>query len=517
MDITSIPRSYDLIVVGYGAAGAVAAIEAARAGAHVLLVEKMPQPGGISILSAGGIRISSQPDEAFNYLQHTCGGRTPDDVLRVLAQGMAEMPDYLRAMAAINGARVKVTSAPGNYPFPGCDALGYAEVEAIPGFGEPGGPQASGYLDARPLRPGCFLFKVLADQVDHHVEAGRIEVWLSTRVERLLQADGEITGVTLRRDGSASSVDVMARRAVILACGGFEADEEMKRQYLVSTPVLSGSFRGNTGDGIRMAQAAGADLWHMWHYHGPYGMRHPDPSFPFGLYVKLLPMWTPERDSRPMPKMAWIIVDQHARRYVDEYPPYMSDTGVRQFDHYDPKAATHTRLPSFLIFDEAGRELYPVGRAITNDPHAHYEWSADNLKEVESGLLVRSDTLEGLAAALGLQGEALAQTVARWNSDADAGVDREFGRRPETMVALRKAPFYAARLWPVVINTQGGPVHDARQRVLDPFGEPLRRLYAAGELGSVFGHVYMAGGNLAECFIGGRNAARDALQLTPRG
>lgn len=502
---------FDLIVVGYGAAGAIAAIEAARLGGRVLLIEKMRQPGGISILSAGGIRVCSNADEAFLYLRHTCGGRTPDDVLRVLADGMAEMPDYLRHLALVNDAVVKVAPAVGNYPFPGCDSLGYAEVESVPGFGEAGGPEAHGYLDAKPLRPGCFLFKVLADQVDRHVTAGRIEVWLSTRVERLLKdASGAITGVTLIRD-DAPSVQVMARRAVILACGGFEADEDMKRQYLVATPVISGSFRGNTGDGIRMAQAAGADLWHMWHYHGPYGMRHPDPAFPLGLYAKLLPMWTPERDTRPMPKMAWIIVDQNAKRYVDEYPPYMSDTGVRQFDHYDPKAAAHTRLPSFLIFDEAGRKLYPMGRAISNDPAPHYEWSSDNLKEVDNGLLLRADTLEVLAAQLGLSGAALAQTVARWNLDAEAGVDTEFGRRPETMLPLSSAPFYAARLWPVVINTQGGPVHDARQRVLDPFGTPLPRLYAAGELGSVFGHVYMAGGNLAECFVGGRNAAREAM------
>lgn len=506
---------FDLVVVGYGAAGAVAAIEAAGAGARVLLVEKMRDPGGISILSAGGVRVCDDVEEGFLYLQHTCGGRTPDDVLRVLAEGMAEMPDYLRHLGSINEARIKVAPAVGNYPFPGCDSLGYAEVESVPGFGEAGGPQARGYLSARPLRPGCFLFKVLADHVDLHAAAGRIDVWLSTTVERLTQGpSGEIQGVTLRRHDAAPT-SVRARYGVILACGGFEGDDAMKRHYLVSTPVLNGSFRGNTGDGIRMAQAAGADLWHMWHYHGPYGMRHPDPDFPFGIYVKLLPMWTPEREPRPIAKMAWIIVDQNARRYVDEYPPYLSDTGVRQFDHYDPKAARHTRLPSFLIFDEAGRKRYPMGRSITNDPSAYYEWSADNLKEVDNGLLVRGDTLEALAGELGLDGAALVATVARWNADVDAGSDSEFGRQPASMLPLVTPPYYAARLWPVVINTQGGPVHDARQRVLDPFGEPLPRLYAAGELGSVFGHIYMAGGNLAECFVGGRNAARWALKETP--
>ncbi len=83
------------------------------------------------------------------------------------------------------------------------------------------------------------------------------------------------------------------------------------------------------------------------------------------------------------------------------------------------------------------------------------------------------------------------------------------------MMALRTPPYYAGEIWPVVINTHGGPVHNAHQQVLDPYGEPIPRLYAAGELGGVFGHIYMAGGNLAECFVGGGNAARHAARLIP--
>ncbi len=504
---------FDVIVVGYGAAGAVAAIAAADAGAHVLLVEKMRDPGGISILSAGGIRIALDVEGAFAYLRHTCGGRTPDPVLRVLAEGMTEVPALLQRLARIDGGHVKVEPAVGNYPFPGCDALGYAEVTAIPGFGADG-PETDGYLAARPLRPGCYLFKVLADNVDARVAQGRITVWLDAPVQRLLRDGRDIAGVRVRRDGAM--VDVAARRGLVLTCGGFEADDEMKKRYLVSTPVLAGSFGGNTGDGIRMAQDVGAALWHMWHYHGPYGMRHTDPAYPYGLYAKLLPMWTPERGATPLPAMAWIIVDRTGRRYVDEYPPYLSDTGVRQFDHFDPKAHGHPRLPSYLVFDEAGRKRYPMGRAITNDRDHHYAWSADNLREVENGILRRADTLEELAADLGIDAEGLVATVAQWNADCASGVDRAFGRRPESMVPLSTPPWYAAALWPVVINTQGGPVHDERQRVIDAFDAPIPRLYAAGELGSVFGHVYMAGGNLAECFVGGSIAGREAAALEPR-
>jgi succinate dehydrogenase/fumarate reductase flavoprotein subunit len=83
------------------------------------------------------------------------------------------------------------------------------------------------------------------------------------------------------------------------------------------------------------------------------------------------------------------------------------------------------------------------------------------------------------------------------------------------MLPLETAPYYVGQVWPMVINTQGGPVRDARQRVLNPFGEVIPRLYAAGELGSVFGHLYVSGGNLAECMLGGRIAGQEAAALEP--
>ncbi|MDR5760606.1 FAD-dependent oxidoreductase [Caballeronia sp. LZ035] len=502
---------YDVVVVGYGAAGAVAAIEAADAGARVLLVEKMRSPGGITLVSAGGVRIAFDRDAAWQYLNETCGQRTPAAVLDALADGMVALPDYLRTLALTDDAGITVSRAPGNYPWRGYDALGYASVAHIPGF-----DVDTPYLAARPFCGGCLLFRLLAD----NVERAGVTVWLDSPVERLIvDARGAVTGVQVRRNASDPQTDspslaVAATRGVILACGGFESDARQLRDSAQSQALKSGSFRGNTGDGIRMAQRAGAALWHMWHLHGPYGFRHPDPDYPFGIYVKQLPMWTPGHETPALPKMAWIVVDQLGARYANEYPPYLSDTAVRQFDHFDADRARHTRLPSFLLFDEAGRTLYPMGRSITNDEEAHYAWSADNLAEVANGILVRADTLDELARALDLDPRALRATVERWNAGCAAGRDDDFGRRPETMMPLSTPPFYGARLWPIVINTQGGPVHDAEQRVLDPYDTPIPNLYAAGELGSVFGHVYMAGGNLAECIVGGRTAARSALGLS---
>ena len=78
------------------------------------------------------------------------------------------------------------------------------------------------------------------------------------------------------------------------------------------------------------------------------------------------------------------------------------------------------------------------------------------------------------------------------------------------MMAIKKPPFVFAELWPIVSNTQGGPVHDDKNQVLNPFGEAIPGLYAAGELGSLFGHLYLSGGNIAECFIGGKIAGENA-------
>lgn len=509
----------DIIVVGFGAAGAVAAIEAHDAGAEVLLIEKMPFPGGLSIVSAGGIRVTFDKDEAFKYLEATCGGRTPSDILRVLADGMAVAPDYVRKLATVNGAKVKVTPALGNYPLPGCESLAYCEIESVPAL-----ENATSFHAVRGIKQGCKLFKVLED----NVKSRGIRVIFNARAERILTApDKTVQGLRVSIDGQTRYVK--ARKAVIMTCGGFEAGEEMKRQYFQAMPVLTGSFRGNTGDGIAMCQEIGADLWHMWHYHGPYGLKHPDPNYPFAFYLKAIPMWTPGRaavsdlgvtdaQGKPMSqkalaRMAWIVVDQTGRRFMDEYPPYPGDTGVRPFDAYDPKTQRFPRIPAYMVFDEDGRKMYPLGRVVHNDPDAYYQWSADNLKEVELGIFERAATLDELAAKMDVAPDELKRTVGAWNDAVASGNDREFGRNPDTMVPIKTPPFYFGRVYPVVINTQGGPRRNAKQQVLDPFAQPIPRLYAAGELGSVFGHLYMGGGNLAECFVGGWTAARHAAAL----
>src|SRR5688572_33149246 len=111
--------TYDVVVIGYGFAGAVAAIEASDAGASVLLLEKMQDPGGISICAGGGLRVAKNFDDAYAYLRETNAGTTPDDVLEVIAKGMITLPEYLAGLARVNDAKLGLRDREMNYPLTG--------------------------------------------------------------------------------------------------------------------------------------------------------------------------------------------------------------------------------------------------------------------------------------------------------------------------------------------------------------------------------------------------------------
>ncbi len=508
----SFTHETDIVVVGYGFAGAAAAIEAAEAGARVLIVEKMPDPGGISICSAGSARSAKDAEAAFAYLKSTNAGRTPDDVLRVLAQGMAEIADYMQWLAEPLGLTVSSNlsrvRAGANYPLPGWQTFFHTLIDEIPGF-----DAAKVYPQVRGLAGGRRLFQVL----EKAIAARHIEIWLHSPVSRLLSRGqagaGEVLGVEVERD--AGRVAVKAGRGVVLACGGFECDEETKSQFWQMSPVLAVMGRQNTGDGIRMAQSLGAKLWHMWHFHGSYGFRPPDGVFPYGIRMKRLPDWVPGEDAASRARMSWILVDGDGRRFMNEMPPYTQDTAARPFELFDPASQEFPRIPAHMICDADGLEMYGLGDVCYNERGLDYAWSADNRAEVEAGIIRPAGDVRELGQIIGADEDTLSATLDTWNASCDAAHDAAFGRLPGSFTPIRRPPFYTAQIWPLVSNTQGGPVHNARQQVIDVEDQPIARLYAAGELGSSFGHLYMSGSNITECLVTGRVAARDAAGLEP--
>ena len=505
-NVTGWDETADVIVVGCGYAGAIAAISAYDQGAKVLVLEKMPDPGGISICSFGGVRVARDSAAAFAYLKRTNLDTAPDSLLRALARGMVTLPKRIAALARVGLATTSQTASPANYPFEGNDTFGFVDIETVEGF-----DAATAFPQVRGAPGGALLFEVIR----RNLAKRGIEVRTKSPVERLIcDKSGSLQGLTARWGRTVKSI--RARRGIVLACGGFEGDAAMQRAFWPGGAAMTAAFRGNTGDGIRMAQALGADLWHMWHYHGSYGFRHPDPSYPFGIRTKRLPDWQPGGKPRGDVRVPWILLDRRGRRFMNEYDPYAQDTGARPFARYDPLAQDYAAIPGWLVADADGITIYPFGRPTSHARGIAYEWSRDNSKELELGILKRACDQRELARAIGVDEAALAASLGRWNAACSVACDDDWGRPPTSMMAISKPPFVYASVWPIVSNTQGGPVHDTAQRIARPDGTPIRRLYAAGEMGSVFGHLYMSGGNIAECFVGGRLAGIGAAREPTR-
>jgi succinate dehydrogenase/fumarate reductase flavoprotein subunit len=497
-------EEFDVVVVGFGYAGGAAAIAAHDGGAKTLLIEKMPMPGGISICAGGGVRLAVERDPVVEHLWETNDGTTPRPIIESFVDEMMLLDDYLEELCKVNDATtITIEGRGANYPFTGFEQMKFVEVDNIPGV-----DVLREYPHARSHRNGTKLFKVVHD----NVKSRGIEVRLATPARRLItQHTNEVRGLWV--EGVDGLKSIKANKGVILACGGFEAAPEMQRQFWQIHPVLSAAHQGNTGDGIRMATDVGADLWHMWHYHGTYGFRHPDPDYPFGMRMKRHPDWVPTKKEADIP-MAWILADKHGKRFMNEYQPYTQDTGHRALDFYDTGKMEFPYVPCFMIADEDGRERYPFGATIYNDSTIEpYEWSQDNLKEVQNGILKKAETLEELADLMGCDCATLKKTLDDYNASVDSGAEDPHGRPPKTRLKIQRAPFYLGEIWPVVSNTQGGPRHNEKYQICNAYHEPIPRLYAAGECGGIWGFLYLAGANLTECFVGGRVSGREASAM----
>jgi succinate dehydrogenase/fumarate reductase flavoprotein subunit len=450
----------DVLVLGFGPAGATAALAAHDAGAQVLVAEKTGAGGG-NCLNSGGFLFGVDGPRAVDHLDALCFGKTPRGVLAAFVAGLQDVPAWLEALGGAT-APVDVAAFGGMLPswphFPGAGHVHYRQMVADEGE-----------------RPGPALFGLLAE----NVERRGVEVALDSPASELLMEDGRVTGAVV--GGRA----VRARGGVVLAAGGFEYDDELRDAYL-TLPLTAVGHPGNTGDALRLAQQAGASLWHMNAFFGWFAFRHPDhvAAFPLDVHAP-----------------SFVYVDADGRRFADETGWEVHDK-VRSLTAYLPRRPNVPKLSGHLVFDEAARRAGPLN-GIVGTPN-DYTWSADNLAEVEAGWIVRTETPEQLAAAIGAP--ELAATLADFGRVPD-----EFGRAPQTLVEL-EPPLYAIEMHPGVATASGGPRRDAHARVLAPGGAPIEGLYAAGANGSVWGHLTEHGGGLADALVFGRIAgARAAL------
>jgi succinate dehydrogenase/fumarate reductase flavoprotein subunit len=480
-------RSVDVLVVGFGPAGAAAAIAAHDAGRRVLVVEKTAAGGGNAIYSGGFLFDVPDPDAAA-HVDALSFGRTPRPVIDAYAEGLHELEGWL---ATLGAETALFDPPPGRLPasfpswphFPAGERISYRVVAGGEG------------------RRGEALWDALAAAVD---ERG-IEIAYETAARRLLRdADGRVTGLVVaeRReesphgDGKAPPPTTeIAAGAVVLACGGFEGDPALADAYLPLGPTYPVGHPANTGDGLRMAGELDAALWHMYGFFGWFSFRTPDFPSPFAL-----DFFAP----------SFLFVDGEGRRFGDETGFEVHDR-LRVLQSYLPDHENRPKLPSYAIFDDAARRAGPLN-GLLGTPN-EYVWSADNSAEVERGWIVSAGDPHELAATLGLDPEVLAATLASYDAAARAGEDPLFHRDPKTMVPLAGDTLYAIETWPGVAGTTGGPRHDERARVLAGDGRPIPGLYSAGAVGLVWGHLIDHGGGLTDALVFGRIAGEGAARL----
>ncbi len=485
VNTTSLPIKWDqeadVLIAGLGGAGACAAIAAHDAGARVLVIEKAPFGGGNTGCALGPMRLPNNVAEGVKYYRALSFGTVIDETLiQAVAEALISLPERLKTL----GINLKRTQ------------------ENTPMFPSLPGAQC---IDHWTAGTGNDVFKILA----HNVEIRRIPILYETRARRLIQdpSTKAILGLVVTRKGMEENI--RANRAVVMANGGYENDFEMQGNYhFPGIKLYPYGTPYNTGDGVRMASAAGADPWHFVNI-AMMGVAFKGPSEVYGVAFPFLKT-----------RGGFIFVNKQGRRFMNDTKRLIFRKDPLEITRFDHEAACYPNLPAYLIFDEKQRIKGPLYR-LTGSMVGYAswqgldDWSQDNSAEIEKGWIIKGETIEDLARKIGIDAGNLVQTIVRYNESCTAAQEDSFGRLPETMTPLLIPPFYASELCLAIVNTQGGPRHNRLAQTLDVEGDPIPRLYTPGELGSFFGHLYQGGSNLPEALAFGRIAGECAARETP--
>lgn len=474
----------DVLVIGYGGAGAVSAITAKDNGANVIILEKMARGGGNTMVSGGNI-IVPQSIEFASYLNTLSFGVTEPEINEMFVDQAMKHSNFIQEL----GGDVTVYRPLGvAYPM----AVAGASFPKVPGsqhmlkYNVKGDPE---------VPPAQRLWDLLTSNVDRR----GIRVMLNTPAKELVKNDdGEIAGVIAETEGKKLSIK--ARRAVILTCGGFENDPERKWDALPCRPSLFIGSPGNTGDGLRMAEKVGASMWHMTGQTVVVGFKAT--GFDAAFFIIFL-------------NPGFIYVDKYGKRFLGE-----SEVETHEFwrslSVFDTDRIEYPRIPFYAIFDEQTRNTGPISPSTAGyNPKFAYKWSLDNSEEIKKGWIIQSKSIAELASKINIDPATLEATVNRYNENCREGIDPDFGRQKQNIRALEGNRYYAIQLYPALLNTCGGPRRDINAMVVDPYGKPIPRLYSAGEIGSIWGFLYQGANSLGESIVFGKIAGKNAADENP--
>lgn len=406
----------DVVVVGAGAAGLTAGISAIEEGANVLILEKQSITGGSTARSGGKVlaagtdlmteyNMDNDPQLLYDYLLETGKDYINEDLLKPFVFGSADNLAWLSEHDVI-----------------------FEDVEAV-----------------HSNLPICWVHNTvgLSGMTDGHgghitvpltksyLSKGGEIVYDAAANELLVDTDGNVVGVKAQKtDGTVVTVNA---KAVILCSGGYAQNREMIARIPGDEGYYSSVPTSNTGDGLTMASAVGANVWDS-------------PS--------AAPVFMDFSCGAGGGEQGGLMVSYEGERVVNEYS-------------YQFHVA--------LAFEQTG---VPYGWyiATSTDPNAavQYGMTLDST--------IQASSLEELAELTGMDADTFVATVERYNELCDKGVDEDFGKRADHLWKIEGETYYAFRMIPVVSFTLGGLCLDTEARVLDVNNNPINGLYAAGEV-----------------------------------
>ncbi|GAB4725875.1 3-ketosteroid-delta-1-dehydrogenase [Mycobacterium avium subsp. hominissuis] len=546
----------DLLVVGSGT-GMAAALAAHELGLSVLIVEKSSYVGGSTARSGGALWLPASPvldeanagdtaERAGTYLDSVVAGSAPPQRSAAFVAQVSATVEMLRRTTPLRLFWARDYSdyhpeEPGGSaagrtcecrPFD-TSLLGEYRTRLEPGLMEVTVPMPTTGADyrwmnlvARLPRKGIPVYaKRLVQGVGGRMLGRRyaaggqglmaglftgvlragIPIWTGTTLTRLTRRGERVSGAVVEHGGR--EVTISARRGVVLATGGFDHRMEMRWKFQSESlgADLSLGAAANTGDGIRAGQEIGAAIDLM------------DQAWWFPA-VAPLPGKAPAVMLAERSLPGCLIVDQHGRRFVNEATDYMS-FGQRLLELERSGSPVESM---WIVFDQQYRNSYVFGAELFPRMRIPQAW-------YDAGIAVRADNLAELGAGIGVPVPEFVETMTRFNQNAAAGEDPDFGRgrsaydryygdptvKPNpNLRPLVNGPFYAVRMVLSDLGTCGGLKTDERARVLREDGGPIAGLYAIGNTAAnAFGTTYPgAGATIAQGLVYGYIAAQEAAR-----
>ncbi len=436
----------DVVVVGAGGAGMAAALTLKQNGKNVIILEKMPYVGGNTTKATGGMNAAEThyqaeqdiEDSVEQFVEDTMkGGKEMNniDLVTTMAENSSDAIDWLDSIGA---------------PLPKVSFSG-------------------GATNARIHSPedGSGVGEYLVAAFSKNLEEAGIPVYLETKATEIITVDGKAAGVKAESPEKNYTINA---KAVVLATGGFGANEEM---YTTYRPDLKGTVTTNapgaTGDGIVMAEAVGADLVDIEQIQ-----LHPTVEQSTSMLI-----------TEGVRGDGAILVNQSGKRFTNE---------MLTRDKVSAAELEQEGCYAYVIFDQNLRE----GLKATE-------------KYIKNGLVTEAATIEELAEKLAIDPATLAETLKNWNSYVAEGSDPEFGRDTGMEADLSTAPYYAIKIAPGIHHTMGGIKIDTETQVINTEGEAIAGLFAAGEVtGGVHGGNRIGGNAVTDIVVFGRIAGQSA-------